>query len=56
VEGSGNTLRKTPKDSPAEADFLFEIDPEAAPERLTSDGGAPLLIRALRPLGFQLGG
>jgi hypothetical protein len=43
-------LRKTPKASPAEADFLFEIDPEPTPERLTSYGGAPLLIRTLRSL------
>src|SRR5712691_3964475 len=47
---TGNTLRKTPKASPAEADFLFEIDPEPAAERLTSYGGAPLLIRTLRSL------
>ncbi len=39
-----------PKSSPAEADFLFEIDPEPAAERLTSYGGAPLLIRTLRSL------
>ena len=43
-------LRKTPKASPAEADFLFEIDPEPAAEKLTSFGGAPLLIRTLRSL------
>jgi Transposase DDE domain group 1 len=43
-------LRKTPKSSPAEADFLFEIDPEPATEKLTSFGGAPLLIRTLRSL------
>jgi hypothetical protein len=44
-------LRKTTKDSPATADFLFEIDPEPAAECLTSYGGAPLLIRTLRSLG-----
>lgn len=42
---------KTPKSSPAEADFLFEIDPEPAAESLTSFGGAPLLLRTLRSLG-----
>src|SRR5713226_9409546 len=47
---TGNILRKTPKASPAEADFLFEIDPEPAAERLTSYGGTPLLIRTLRSL------
>lgn len=47
---TGKYLRKTPKASPAEADFLFEIDPEPAPEKLTSYGGAPLLIRTLRSL------
>jgi hypothetical protein len=43
-------LRNTPKTSPAEADFLFEIDAEPATEKLTSYGGAPLLIRTLRSL------
>src|SRR5713226_9537376 len=47
---TGNILRKTPKASPAAAEFLFEIDPEPAAERLTSYGGAPLLIRTLRSL------
>jgi hypothetical protein len=47
---TGKYLRKTPKACPAEADFLFEIDPEPAPEKLTSYGGAPLLIRTLRSL------
>ena len=45
------TVLKRSKPSPAESDFLFEIDPEPAPERLTSYAGAPLLIRALRWLG-----
>ena len=36
---------------PAESEFLFEIDPEPAPERLTSYGGAAVLIRTLRSLG-----
>src|SRR5712692_9713001 len=47
---TGNILRKTPKASPAAADFLFESDPEPAAEKLTSYGGAPLLIRTLRSL------
>jgi len=42
---------KPPKSSPAEGEFLFEIDPEPAPERLTSYGGAAVLIRTLRSLG-----
>jgi len=33
-------------------DFLFEIDPEPAPETLTSWGGVPLLVRAFRSLGL----
>lgn len=37
--------------SPAEGDFLFEIDPEPATERLTSFGGAAVLMRTLRSLG-----
>lgn len=44
-------MRKLPKSSPAESEFLFEIDPEPAPERLTSYGGAAVLIRTLRSLG-----
>ena len=44
-------MRKTTKASPAAADFLFEIDSEPTEERLTSYGGAPLLIRTMRSLG-----
>ena len=44
-------MRKLPKSSPAESEFLFEIDPEPAPERLTSYGGAAVLIQTLRSLG-----
>ena len=44
-------MRKLPKSSPAESEFLFEIDPEPAPERLTSYGGAAVLIRTLRSVG-----
>ena len=43
---------KRSKPSPAEGDFLFEIDTEPAPERLTSYAGAPILIRTLRSLGI----
>jgi len=42
---------KRSKPSPAEGDFLFEFDPEPAPERLTSYGGAAVLIRTLRSRG-----
>ena len=44
-------MLKRSKPSPAEGDFLFEIDPEPATERLTSHGGAALLIQTLRSLG-----
>ena len=44
-------MPKPPKSSPAESEFLFEIDPEPAPETLTSYAGAALLIRTLRSLG-----
>jgi len=43
-------MRKPEKPSPTESDFLFEIDPTPAPERLTSWGGVPLLVRAFRSL------
>jgi len=45
-------MRKPEKPSPTEMDFLFEIDPEPAPETLTSWGGVPLLVRAFRSLGL----
>ena len=44
-------MLKRSKPSLAEGDFLFEFDPEPAPERLTSYGGAAVLIRTLRSLG-----
>ena len=44
-------MLKRSKTSPAASDFLFEFDPEPAPERLTSYGGAAVLIRTLRSLG-----
>jgi hypothetical protein len=39
-----------PKRSPAEGDFLFEIDPEPLEECVTALGGVPLLVRTLRSL------
>jgi hypothetical protein len=42
---------KRSKPSPAESELLFEIDPEPATERLTSYGGAAMLIQTLRSLG-----
>src|SRR3970282_255511 len=45
-------MREPEKPSPTEMDFLFEIDPEPAPETLTSWGGVPLLVRAFRSLGL----
>jgi hypothetical protein len=44
-------VRKSAKPSPAESEFLFEIDPEPAAERLTSYGGAAVLVQTLRSLG-----
>ena len=45
------SVLKRSKPFPAASDFLFGIDPEPAPERLTSYGGAAVLIRTLRWLG-----
>ena len=42
-------LRKT-RPSPAEGEFLFELDPEPLEESLTAYGGIPLLVRAARSL------
>ncbi|MBM4043818.1 MAG: IS1380 family transposase [Planctomycetes bacterium] len=39
-----------PKRSPAEGDFLFQIDPEPLEEQVTALGGVPLLVRTLRSL------
>ena len=44
---TGNTCAKRRK-PPLLKQIFFEIDPEPAPEKLTSYGGAPLLIRTLR--------
>ncbi len=38
------------KNSPAEGDFLFEIDPEPLDECVTALGGIPLFVRAVRSL------
>lgn len=45
------SVLKRSKPSPAESEFLFEIDPEPAAERLTSYGGAAVLVQTLRSLG-----
>lgn len=39
-----------PKQSPAEGEFLFRIDPEPLEECVTAWGGLPLLVRAIRSL------
>jgi len=39
------------KRSPAEGDFLFEIDSEPLEECVTALGGLPLFLRAVRSLG-----
>jgi hypothetical protein len=44
-------MLKRAKPSPAESELLFEIDPEPATERLTSYGGAAVLIQTLRSPG-----
>ena len=38
------------KKSPAEGEFLFEIDPEPLEECVTAHGGLPLFVRAVRSL------
>jgi hypothetical protein len=38
------------KRSPAEGEFLFEIDPETLEECVTAHGGLPLFVRAVRSL------
>ena len=43
-------MRRKPKQSPAEGEFLFEIDPEPLEECVTALGGLPLLVRAIRSL------
>jgi Transposase DDE domain group 1 len=39
------------KPSPAEGEFLFELDPEPLEECVTAMGGMPLFVRAIRSLG-----
>jgi len=36
--------------SPAEGEFLFELDPEPLEECVTAMGGIPLFVRAIRSL------
>src|SRR5664280_2631543 len=44
------TMKEKAKRSPAEGDFLFEIDPQPLEECVTALGGVPLLVRAIRSL------
>src|SRR5271157_347486 len=43
-------MKRRVKRSPAEGDFLFEIDSEPLEECVTALGGVPLLVRAIRSL------
>lgn len=43
-------MKRKTKPSPAEGDFLFEIDAAPLDEAVTAFGGVPLLVRALRSL------
>src|SRR5664279_4907465 len=43
-------MKEKAKRSPAEGDFLFEIDPQPLEECVTALGGVPLLVRAIRSL------
>jgi Transposase DDE domain group 1 len=43
-------MKGKPRRSPAEGDFLFEIDSEPLDECVTALGGIPLLVRAIRSL------
>lgn len=45
------SLSGKPKRSPAEGDFLFELDPEPLEECVTAYAGLPLFVRAWRSLG-----
>jgi len=44
------SLPGKPKRSPAEGEFLFELDPEPLQECLTAYAGIPLFVRAMRSL------
>jgi len=43
-------MRRKREQSPAEGEFLFEIDPEPLEECVTAWGGLPLYVRAIRSL------
>ena len=43
-------MRRKREQSPAEGEFLFEIDPEPLEECVTAWGGLPLFVRTLRSL------
>ena len=43
-------MKRRAKRSPAEGDFLFEIDSQPLEECVTALGGVPLLVRAIRSL------
>jgi hypothetical protein len=43
-------MRRKREQSPAEGEFLFEIDPEPLEECVTALGGLPLFVRAIRSL------
>lgn len=45
------SLPRNSKPSPAEGDFLFELDPEPLEECLTAYAGIPLFVRAIRSFG-----
>ena len=47
--------RKKPQPSPAESEFLFELDPEPLEECLTAYAGVPLFVRAMRSLNVAGG-
>jgi hypothetical protein len=42
------SLRRKTKPSPAEGEFLFELDPEPLEESVVAYGGIPLLVRTAR--------
>ena len=49
-------MRNQSKGSPAEGDFLFEIDAHPLEETITALGGVALLLRALRSLDVPVPG
>ena len=44
------SLPSKPRRSPAEGEFLFELDPEPLEEAVTAYGGIPVFLRAARSL------